>query len=336
VNLERLWYSRETSLLSVPLALASIPFRAGVALRSAAYSSGLLKARRIEGAKVVSVGNLTVGGSGKTPVVIFLAQWALACGVKVAVQTRGYGRHATGDVVFDSSALPSVETAGDEPRLIARRCPGARIYVGPDRAALAGRARADGATLLILDDGFQHRRLARDVDLVVIDDLGNGHLMPWGPLREPASALARATFAWIKSGEVPARAAVRAVHEPSGWIDEHGKDQSLGALKGVGVIALAGIARPERFVASVRATGAEVASSHLRPDHHLFTAADLDRVRDDVKRLGAPVVTTEKDAERLPADFPCWKLRLGVRVTEGLEALAAALGLDPARAGRQS
>ncbi|MFT3838157.1 MAG: tetraacyldisaccharide 4'-kinase [Myxococcaceae bacterium] len=315
--------------------MASLPFRAGVAMRSAAYSSGLFKPARIEGAKVISVGNLTVGGSGKTPVVIFLAQWALACGAKVAIQTRGYGRASSSDVVFDSSALPSISDAGDEPRLIARRCPGARVYVGAERKALAERARADGATVVILDDGFQHRQLARDVDLVVVDQLGNGHLMPWGPLREPPSALSRATIAWVKSGEAQgAKAVVRAAHEAIGWIDERGKEHPLEALKGVDLIALAGIARPERFLASIRATGATVASSHLRPDHHLFTSADLERVREDVKRLGTPVVTTEKDAERLPEDFPVWKLRLGVQVTEGAEPLAAALGWDGARRPR--
>jgi tetraacyldisaccharide 4'-kinase len=329
VKLERLWYSNETSLLSLPLALASLPFRAAVGLRSAAYSSGVFRSRRIEGAKVVSVGNLTVGGSGKTPVVIFLAQWALACGAKVAVQTRGYGRRSTGDVVFDSTSMPSLEEAGDEPRLIARRCPGVRVYVGGDRVSLAERARSEGAAFILLDDGFQHRRLARDVDLVVIDDLGNGHLMPWGPLREPASALSRATFAWVKRGEARgAKLVVRAAHEASSWVDDRGNEQPLGALSGVDVVALAGIARPERFLASVRATGATIASSHLHVDHHSFTAADLDRVRDDMKGLGVPVVTTEKDAERLPADFPVWKLRLGVQVSDGLDLLASTLGLD--------
>jgi tetraacyldisaccharide 4'-kinase len=237
-------------------------------------------------------------------------------------------------LTFDASLLPEAEEAGDEPRLIARRCPGVRLYVGADRVASALRAQEDGAKLLLLDDGFQHRRLARDVDLVVVDGTGNGHLMPWGPLREPACAIARASFVWLKGAGVSpgSKPIVRAEHVAVSWIDAAGAEQPLESLRGQSVVALAGIARPRGFLDSLNAAGVTLAAAHLYGDHHRFTAAELEACTADAKRLNARVVTTEKDAERLPDGFEASRLRLGVRVTEGLDALAAALGLDPALA----
>ncbi len=346
--LERTWYPESTARASpaaLPLALLSVPFRMGVALRGAAYDAGLFRATKVEGAKVVSVGNLQVGGAGKTPVVIFLATWALAAGRRVAVLSRGYGRTSGADVVFDGTALPELRDAGDEPRLIARRCPQAKLYVGADRARLAVRARAEGADFLLLDDGFQHRRLARDVDLVVLDaqsGFGNGHLLPWGPLREPRSALLRAGLVWLKSTDgqgLPApreaKRVVRARHVAASWVDPTGVEQPLDALRDRRVVALAGLARPGGFLNSLGDADVHVVASHLFPDHHAFTAEELQAARVQAAGLGAEVACTEKDAERLPPTFAAWKLRLGVQVLEGLESLATVLELPVDRAPRQ-
>src|SRR6185436_15940539 len=137
----------------------------------------------------------------KTPVVIFLAELAARAGKKVAVLSRGYGRASRADVRFDAANLLPASEVGDEPRLIAQRCPEATVWVGRDRAALARQARDAGAEVLLLDDGMQHRRLARDVDIVVVDaaaGFGNGRLLPAGPLREPLSQLSRASFVWLR------------------------------------------------------------------------------------------------------------------------------------------
>ncbi len=151
---------------------------------------------------MVSVGNLAVGGAGKTPVALAIAGRLLAAGRRPAVLSRGYGATRTDDrVVADGDrVLLDAAEGGDEPVLLARRLPGLRVLCGPDRARLAVRAIALGADVLLLDDGFQHRRLRRDLDVVVLDASnawGNGHCLPAGPNREPRSALGRAGLVWL-------------------------------------------------------------------------------------------------------------------------------------------
>ncbi|MGV3624873.1 MAG: tetraacyldisaccharide 4'-kinase [Archangium sp.] len=240
------------------------------------FDVGLRKPVRIDGATVISVGNLVVGGAGKTPLIIHLANDALANGRRVAVLTRGYGRTSTQPLQFDATSLPSVEDAGDEPRLIARKCPRATIFVNADRVAAARAAVKAGFDLLLLDDGFQHRRLARDVDLLLDVGTGNGFLLPAGPLREPANAMKRATHVWKRDVDVH-----YVVNE---------------SLKGKQVVLLLGVARPERVKQSVEAAGATVVEMHAYADHHVFSPAEIEAAR----RSGALLVTTEKDAERLP------------------------------------
>lgn len=317
---EQLWYGQRGSAAALLLAPLSLVYRLVVAARAALFSLGLLRPTRLAGAQVISVGNLVVGGAGKTPVTILLAQWAQACGRRVAVLSRGYGRRSKRVLSFSGANLPPTDEAGDEPRLIARRCPGVTVWVGADRVASARDAIAAGADFVILDDGFQHRRLARDVDLLVESDEGNGHLLPWGPLREPRSARARATLAL---GADQRRLVASAVLEGS---IEH----PLSALRGRRVVALTGIARPERVHATLRELGAELVGAHAYADHHPFTRAELEAARADAASRDALLVTTEKDAERLP-EGSAWVLRMSLSLTAGADALAAALGLDPAR-----
>jgi tetraacyldisaccharide 4'-kinase len=278
-----------------------------------AFDAGLRKPVRVPGAKVISVGNVVVGGSGKTPVVMYLANQALTHGATVAVLSRGYGRRSKEIRSFDSRQLPPVEEVGDEPRLIARRCPGATVWVGSNRVDLAQRAVAQGATVLILDDGFQHRQLARDVDVVVDGGEGNGLLLPAGPLREPASARRRATHIWGRDGR---HGDFEAQHRLVGLRGPDGVVEPPEVLQGRAVVLLLGVARPELVVAAVKALGALVRATHACADHHLFSAQEIDRAQREAS--GAWLVTTEKDAERLPSGS-AHVLILDVQVTKGPE-----------------
>jgi tetraacyldisaccharide 4'-kinase len=322
--LERLWYPQGdrswTHALATPaLAAASGVFGLGASVGAILRS----KPQRVEGARVVSVGNLNVGGAGKTPVVIFLAQLAQKQGKRVAVLSRGYGRTSAVQQAFDSTALPPVEEVGDEPRLIASRCPGVRVFVGADRVRAAGAARAERCDWLVLDDGFQHRRLARDVDLVVVDDevmFGTAHRLPWGPLREPPRALARASVVWRRAAADGNRRAplhaneVRAVH----------RVRATEGLKGQRVLVLTGIARPSSVVQSALQLGAQVVATRFFADHHRFSAVELAEAASTAKKLSALIVTTGKDAQRLPPGFAV-ELELEVEVIEGFDRLRAAL-----------
>lgn len=318
---ETTWYGPpRTGPIELALFALSLVFGAAVRVRQALYALRWLRPINVAGPRIVSVGNLTVGGAGKTPVVIFLAQWALRAGHRVAVLSRGYGRTSSAERCFDAQTLPPAHEVGDEPRLIAARCPGAQVYVGADRVALARRAAASGATFVLLDDAYQHRRLERDVDVVVFDGLGNGRLLPRGPLREPASALARATIVWQRGEEVPPVPADRLVQARHLLPDDP-------ALRGAKVLALAGLARPSRFIDSLRRLGANVVAERLYPDHHRFAPAELAEAQAAAAAAGARIVTTEKDAQRLPTGFDAHVVKLHVEVLSGLELLAQALGL---------
>ncbi len=325
--LERLWYPRSDRALSHALATPALAIASGL-FTLAAAALGLLasRPRKIEGARVISVGNLNVGGTGKTPVVIFLAQLAQQHGKRVAVLSRGYGRVSKMPLKFDSTALPLERDAGDEPRLIASRCPGVRVFVGADRVANARAARAEGCDWLLLDDGFQHRQLARDLDLVVIDDevlFGTGHRLPWGPLRESAAGLARADLVWRRAAnDGQARPPlhpheVRAVH----------RVRPLSTLRDQAVVVFTAIARPSTVVQSAQQQGARVVATRFFGDHHRFTSAELDEAQATARALGATLVTTEKDAQRLPPDFAL-VLTMDVEVLDGLGGLLSALGLE--------
>jgi tetraacyldisaccharide 4'-kinase len=291
VNWEGLWYGPATPLTHA-LRPVSWLYGAGARAWHLAWDLGLRTPVRFDGVQVISVGNLVVGGAGKTPVVILLAQEALAAGKRVAVLTRGYGRADRALRHFDATALPPVELVGDEPRLIARRCPGVTVWVGADRVESARRAVAAGAEVLLLDDGFQHRRLARDVNVLLDGGDDNGLLLPAGPLREPPSARARATEVWRRGVDVAFE--VTGVRQPSG------PELPVTALRGQRVVLLLGVARPGRVEATVKGLGAEVLRTFAHGDHHRFTDAEREAAAATAQREGAWLVTTEKDAERLP------------------------------------
>jgi tetraacyldisaccharide 4'-kinase len=264
---------------------------------------------------VISVGNLVVGGSGKTPVVATLAKLLSDAGERPSILSRGYGRRQSADgvvVVSDGERVCAKATqSGDEPYMLAQRLPRVPVFVSPDRY-LSGRLaeRRFGCTVHLLDDGFQHVQLGRDVELVVI---ARSHLderlLPFGSLREPISA-ARAADALLVSGS---DTDVEAVTGHLGV--EHGfvLAPKYDALRAIGagcgeafeardrrVVAVAGIARPDRFFAALRALGWDVVRELVFRDHHWFTSRDVDAIRRVAADTGVDlVITTEKDAVRL-------------------------------------
>lgn len=299
MNWERLWYGPRTTLdwvLFVLLAPLSLLYGLGSRCFHALYDFGLRQPVRIDGAKVISVGNLVAGGAGKTPVTIWLARKASAAGLQVAVLSRGYGRHVQTLMHFNSTALPDVGLVGDEPRMIARSCPGVEVWVGADRVESARAAVAHGAKLLILDDGYQHRRLHRDLNLLVDAGSGNGWPLPAGPLREFGGARVRAHLVWGRDGvkgDITAHHRVRRVRLPDG------NQTDASTLAGRSVVVLTAIARPARLLRSLEALDARITAVHAFPDHHLFTAAELAPIVAQAEQSMSIIVTTEKDLERL-------------------------------------
>ncbi|HEY6912464.1 MAG TPA: tetraacyldisaccharide 4'-kinase, partial [Myxococcales bacterium] len=267
----RFWWEREPPAWSLLLAPAEAAWRAGAALHRLA--SRPVKAR----VPVISVGNLTVGGAGKTPIALELASRLSRRGRRPAVLSRGYGRRSRAAVMVraDARALE----VGDEPLLMARR--GLTVWVGPRRAALAARAVEEGADVLLLDDGLQHHALARDLDVIAADAsnlFGNGALLPRGPLREPPSALSRVRngLLWLTRCDLPLdprAATLRAFPLVESAY------QARADLRGRRVFLFAGIARPDSFVETVRGLGAQIAGTRWFRDHHPFSARELAELR---------------------------------------------------------
>jgi len=267
---------------------------------------------------VVSVGNLRVGGSGKTPIVEHIARVLADAGYAPAILSRGYGRRSPSSsptVVSDGTQiLATIDTAGDEPLMLARALQhtGVRIVVGADRFS-AGRLAETrlGATVHILDDGFQHLRLARDVDLLVTGehDLSDEPL-PYGRLREPLASAASADAVLVDAGYQDAAERIgRALRARNAYHITRsllppcivGSGDTVVVPNDSRVFAFAGIARPERFFADLTSAGWDVVGTRSFRDHYRFTAGDVARIAAAAKKAGAAIVlTTDKDAVRLP------------------------------------
>ena len=257
---------------------------------------------------VVSVGNLAVGGSGKTPVAALVARILLEDGERPAILSRGYARRQRLDgvvVVSDGhDVLEPAARAGDEPFMLAKALPGVPVLVCDDRYPAGQLAhRRFGTTVSILDDGFQHLQLARDVDLLLVSpaDLDEA-VLPAGRLREPLAA-AMAAHALVVPGSAGDAESVSALLGVSRWFAlqvRHGEPASSAVTREKPVVAVAGIARPERFFETLVRDGWDVAERIAFPDHHWFTPADLERVDTAARaaRAGA-VLTTDKDFARL-------------------------------------
>jgi tetraacyldisaccharide 4'-kinase len=305
-------------LLLAPLA----PLYSGLLrVRNRLYDAGLLPVRRLD-VPVVAVGNLTVGGTGKTPVTGFLADGLCARGFDVAILSRGYGRTGRGArLVSDGRDLMAgAAEAGDEPLLLARDHPGVAVAVSGDRVAAARLLPPPRAPrIVLLDDAFQHRALHRDANLLIVDagsPFGNGKIVPLGPLREPVRGVRRADLILLTRGDGTIPPSLRQVlerHHPSVPLFHialpprrvRGPDGGLAALAVLAdraVFAFSGIARPERFEADLRSSGARLAGTRRFRDHHAFSDADLEGLAAEAQSRGAEwLVTTEKDRVRLPA-----------------------------------
>lgn len=265
-----------------------------VGVRNALYDRGLLRSRRLRG-PVISVGNLSTGGSGKTPFVILLGELLKVRGIKFDVLSRGYGRKTSGVLQVDPGGLPA--DFGDEPLLIARRLQ-APVVVGEDRYQAGEFAEAKfGPRIHLLDDGFQHRRLARDFDIVLVTpEDARDHLLPAGRLREPLGVLRRADAVVLTSG---ASADAFPLAGKTVWRVRRGI-----ALQNVSMperpVVFCGIARPQNFVLQLRTAGIEPAAEAFFRDHHAYAEKDIrDLVQLRERSEAGGFVTTEKDAVNL-------------------------------------
>lgn len=297
-------------------------FRMGVALRTAAYQRGWLATRRLN-RPVVSVGNLSVGGTGKTPFVAFLAERLMARGLKPGILTRGYSRRAGADLIAiepGSGRAPDPREVGDEPALLARKLPEVPIVVGADRYR-AGLLAEDKfkVDVHILDDGFQHFALARDVDIVLLDvtqELSDRELLPAGQLREPCAALVRAHCVVLTRSELadprPTEERVRKINSKPGIFHcstklqsvmdiSSGKVSALQAILDGPAYAFCGIGNPPAFFADLGQWGFSVAARAEFQDHHVYTPDEITRLVANARKAGAKILlTTEKDALNFP------------------------------------
>jgi tetraacyldisaccharide 4'-kinase len=264
---------------------------------------------------VISVGNLSMGGTGKTPVVAAIAQWLIDQGQRPAILSRGYARaHDVDGVVVVSDGrevLASIDQSGDEPMMLARQVPGAIVCVSPDRHLSGTLAEQRlGATVHVLDDGFQHVELARSVDVLVttVGEIPNGKVIPFGRLREPMDAAARAHVLVVSdatAGAATAEAWTLGISQSCAAIRTLGTPVAIDEPKGSSlqdarVMAVAGIAHPDRFIAALKDAGHHVVEAMTFRDHHRYTNADVSAIAAKAASCGATAVfTTDKDAVRL-------------------------------------
>lgn len=296
----------------------------GLAWQAAAAARRALTRSSRAPVPVICVGNLIAGGAGKTPVVLSLLASLRARGLRAAALTRGYGGSAAGPLLVDP-ARHDAATVGDEALLLAAAAP---TWLARDRVDGAREAAEEGAEVIVMDDGFQNPRLAKDLSLLVIDagyGLGNGRVMPAGPLREtPAAGFARAD-AVVIVGDGDLRGIIALL--PSGLPVLRARlaprDRSLAGRR---VYAFAGIGRPQKFFDSLRALGAELAGAEAFPDHQPYDKATLDRLAAAAAAAGAQLVTTAKDAARLGPAAPPGLAVLDVALAwEDKDALARLL-----------
>jgi len=320
-------------------------FRAGVGLRNTAFDRAWLTTQELP-CPVISVGNLTVGGTGKTPMVIYLAEKLRTMGKKTAILSRGYGRKSRGTLVVSDGRKPQADSdqAGDEPVLMARRLPRTPIVVDKVRfrggSLLVEQFHPD---VIILDDGFQYRWLHRDLDIVLLDaarPFSNGRLLPAGWLREPVKSLKRADavvftrssdqFPAVESmerlaplKEIPI---VKAAYQPLHWISLEGNStRQSEEFRNCKPMLLSGIAQPNDFEKTVRSLGIGPIAHLSFPDHQAYGSRELERIAGLYRTLRADtILTTEKDWVKLPAilqPLNVWALRISLRIIEGEDKL---------------
>ncbi len=259
---------------------------------------------------VICCGNVTVGGAGKTTLVLDIATRLRARGAAVHILLRGYGGSSRGTRLVTTA--DSAAEVGDEALLLAAVAP---TWIGADRAASGRAAVAAGATVLLMDDGLQNPTLHKDFSILVIDGasgFGNGRVLPAGPLREPVAAGAARCQAAVLIGADRTDAAALLPPDLPMLRADLVQDADIAALRGRRVLAFAGIARPDKFFAPLRAAGADVVEQHPFPDHHSFTRGELETLLARARDCDAMPVTTPKDAVRLPPDIRALVRVIGV------------------------
>lgn len=313
-------------------------YRAVVVARNLAYDRGWKTSHAVE-IPTVSIGNLTLGGTGKTPMVEWVARWYRDKGRRVAILSRGYGRS---------------QSVNDEALVLEQNLPDVPHLQGADRVRLAQIAIEElQAEVAVLDDAFQHRRLKRDLDIVLLDALdpfGLGRIFPRGLLREPVSGLRRAQFAIITRADMvttpeldrirseiaaiaPGLAVATARHAPAGFVTFDAPDQPSPPTEWTRAAAFCGIGNPEGFRRSLQRAGSNLNLLDLRvfPDHHEYTEADVVELAQWAKSLGAEVIlTTQKDLVKVPlrqlGSIPLRALRVKIEFLDGLDRFEAVLG----------
>jgi len=334
-------------VLRAGAAALALAYGLGARARRALYARGLRPVKRLP-APVVSVGNLTVGGAGKTPVTACLARLCRDRGQRVAILSRGYGGRASGVTRLSDGqqVYHRPPEVGDEPYWLARTLPGVAVYTGACRYA-AGLAAWEEfkPDLFLLDDGFQHVQLHRDLDLALLDaasPFGSGRLLPAGPLREPPAALdvaqviiltrfdpgrhqgqlAAIQRAW--PGKIVSTASIVPVKATS---YPGGHTEAPAAMRHQALVAFAGLARPEVFVATLQELGADLKAFRAFPDHHAYRRRDIQDLADAARALGAgALITTGKDwgrlGERWDGDALLWVLEVEARLADPERVLA--------------
>jgi tetraacyldisaccharide 4'-kinase len=314
------------------LRLAEIVYTAAIRWRNRRFESGAAAVHRV-GVPVVSVGNLTLGGTGKTPMVEWLVRWFAARGVQVVVISRGYGAAAG--------------SRNDEALELEQRLPGVIHLQNPDRVAAARDAIAKFRPgVILLDDGFQHRRIGRDLDIVLLDALepfGFGHVFPRGTLREPVAGLQRANVVILTRADLldaehreeiwkivrcngPQAACAEAVHTPRTLMSADGRQQSLESIRGAKVAAFCGLGNPAGFRHTLEVCGCQLSDFREFPDHHRYTQADIQSLADWVRTLDvSAAICTQKDLVKLPtgelAGRPLWAVGVEIEFLSGQDRL---------------
>jgi tetraacyldisaccharide 4'-kinase len=309
------------------------------------YDCGLLRQKQLPCA-VISVGNIVTGGTGKTPAVIWIARYLQSEGFQVGVLLRGYkraGHHSISVVSDGKQILTPVTESGDEAGMIARKLPGVSVVVGSDRYAAGLEViRVWGHTegVLILDDGFQRRQLARNLDILTIDStqpFGTGRLLPAGTLREPKTALRRTDILLLTRTDLAAapinferliqrKQVFQTCHQPTRLYQLSTREEcELDLLKGRCILAVCGIGNPEAFVGTLRQFEPKAVELLAFPDHHRYLSADFSDINEMARKVGADlIVTTEKDSQKLEsfaASMQLFVLEVELKIKANLEAL---------------
>ncbi len=336
--LEKFLQSPNNSLLALCLRgvlwVASMPYRAVVILRNALYASGWFRVYRAS-VPVISVGNLTAGGTGKTPACVYIAQWFRERGKRVAILSRGYKALEDG--------------ANDEARELEELLPDVPHLQSANRTEIAQIAIDElEMEILLLDDGFQHRRMLRDLDIVLLDatnPFGWGHMLPRGLLREPIAGLRRADLVLATRCDLvapqelaglrtrvqrihPKAAWVESIHCPIGWRNSAGNQRSLEELKGRSVVAVCGIGNPAAFLQTLEKLEVLIADRITYPDHHAYSSQDIDDILRRIEGLRQPIeaiVCTGKDLAKLSTEsigsYPLFALQVELQILTGEDVL---------------